>query len=170
MANSAKNAWSVTVKSTHWLVALTVIVNLFNETGETHRLIGYACVCLVLIRILHGILPNAPQSSKFYWPSLARIQRHMVEVQQQKFSHEGGHNPLGQWAVYGMWLLIFLLTATGWLSRTDAFWGEDWPVDWHVLASNGLIVMVVVHIFAVVLMSFLMKRNLIKKMLLDCKK
>lgn len=165
MENSAKSAWSATVKLTHWLVALTVIVNFFNDTGETHRLIGYACFCLVLIRIIHGLLPNAPQASKFYWPSVKRIQHHISEIKKQKFSHEVGHNPLGQLAVYGMWGLIFLLTITGWLSRTDAFWGEDWPVDLHALFSTLLQGLVLLHLAAVVLMSRLQKQNLLKQML-----
>ncbi len=162
MANSA---WSITVKLTHWLVALAVIVNFFNDTGVAHRLIGYACFCIVLIRILHGLLPSVPHSSQFYWPSVKRIQHHITEIQQQKFSHEVGHNPLGQWAVYGMWLLIFLLTATGWLSRTDAFWGEDWPVDLHALFSTLLQALVLLHLAAVVLMSRLQKQNLLKQMI-----
>jgi cytochrome b len=165
MENSGKSAWSATVKLTHWLVALAVIVNFFNNTGEAHRLIGYASLCLVLMRILHGLLPNAPQSSQFYWPSVKRIQHHILEIKKQKFSHEVGHNPLGQWAVYGMWLLIFLLAATGWLSRTDAFWGEDWPVDLHALFSTLLQALVVIHLMAVMLMSRLQKQNLPKQML-----
>lgn len=169
MENSAKSAWSATVKIIHWLVAAAVLVDLFNDTGEAHRLIGYACVCLVLIRVWHGLLPNAPQSSKFYWPSFKHIQQHIVEIQHQKFSHEHGHNPLGQWAVYGIWGLIFLLAITGWLSRTDAFWGEDWPVDLHELSANLLMCLVVLHLVAVLAMSVLQKKNLIRAMLFSQK-
>lgn len=80
-------------------------------------------------------------------------------------THHAGHNPLGQYAVYIMWLLITLLGLTGWLSRTDQYWGEDWPVDMHIMLSFLLQGMVVLHLLAVVVMSVLERRNLIRGML-----
>lgn len=76
-----------------------------------------------------------------------------------------GHNPLGQLAVYVMWLLIMLLGFTGWLSRTDLYWGEDWPVQMHEMLSGLLQVMIVLHLLAVLLMTRLQRKNLIKAMI-----
>ena len=76
-----------------------------------------------------------------------------------------GHNPLGQWAVYVMWALIALLAFTGWLSRTDRYWGEDWVVDIHVALSDLLTAMIVLHVTAVLVVSWLQKTNLIKRMM-----
>jgi cytochrome b len=64
-----------------------------------------------------------------------------------------------------MWLLIAALAFTGWLSRTDAYWGEDWPVDLHMAISNVLQGIVVVHLLAVFLMSKMQKTNLVKVMI-----
>lgn len=156
--------WTRVVRLSHWLVAAGVMVNWLNETDYWHRVIGYGCVLIVVLRIFYGVLSKTP-SSRFYLPTLAKMKAHIQDVALGRPNTSAGHNPLGQCAVYAMWLLIGLLVFTGWLSRTDAYWGEDGPVDLHVLLSTLLMYTVVVHVFSVALMSYLMKRNLIKQML-----
>ena len=164
----AKNqvpVWTVFVRVTHWLVAIFVIVNFFNDTGYWHRFIGYFCLLLVLSRIVYGLWLSKTASSKFYIPTVANIKLHFSEMKAQHFSSHVGHNPLGQWAVYLIWTLIILLALTGWLSRTDAYWGEDWPVDLHAFFSNALQALVILHLAAVALMSKLQKKDLVKQMI-----
>jgi len=157
--------WTAFVRITHWLVALFVLVNFFNDTGFWHRFIGYFCVTLVFARISYGLWVSKVASSKFYIPSIANIKLHIHEIRTQIFAPHIGHNPLGQLAVYFIWVLIVALAFTGWVSRTDAYWGEDWPVDLHVIFSNALQGLVILHIAAVVLMSKLQKKNLLKQMI-----
>ncbi|HEY9268870.1 MAG TPA: cytochrome b/b6 domain-containing protein [Methylotenera sp.] len=159
-ANNA--AWSLTVRLTHWAVATSVIVNFFNDTGYWHRMVGYACILFVVLRLIDGLWLSRAPASKFFMPGFNDIRLHLHELRTGRVAHHAGHNPLGQLAVYGMWLLIMLLGFTGWLSRTDMFWGEDLPVQIHEILSNLLQVMVVVHLLAVLLMSRLQNRNLIK--------
>jgi cytochrome b len=64
-----------------------------------------------------------------------------------------------------MWGLIAALTITGWLSRLDAFWGEDWPIALHAWAAYALLALVVLHVSAAIVMSVLHKDNLILAML-----
>lgn len=161
--------WAVFVRVTHWIVALCVLVNFFNDTGFWHRAIGYGCLVLVLIRIIYGICISKVPSSKLHMPGIQSLKVHFQELLHQQVPSYIGHNPFGQWAVYIMWLLIALLAASGWLSRTDALWGEDWPVDLHMVLSNVLQGVVVVHLFAVLLMSKLQKHNLVKAMIVGRK-
>ncbi len=163
----AKNklvAWAAFVRVTHWLIAFSVLVNFFNDTGFWHRFIGYFCLILVLSRIVYGFWLSKVPSSRFYIPTSANIKLHLSEIRAQHFASHVGHNPLGQWAVYLIWTLIILLALTGWLSRSDAYWGEDWPVDLHETFSNVLQGLVLLHIAAVALMSKLQKKNLLKQM------
>ena len=157
--------WTAFVRLSHWLVALCVLVNFFNDTGYWHRFTGYFCLMLVLLRITYGLWVSKVASSRFYIPTIANIKSHVSEISTQRFAPHAGHNPLGQWAVYMMWLLILLLALTGWLSRTDAYWGEDWPVDWHAIFSYMLQGLVLTHITAVIVMSKLQKKNLIKQII-----
>ena len=157
--------WALFVRVTHWLVAVFVMVNFFNDTGFWHRFIGYACLILVLSRIIYGLLLTKTASSKLYIPTIANIKMHISELKTQHLSPQIGHNPLGQWAVYTMWTLILLLALTGWLSRTEEYWGEDWPVDLHGYLSDALMFMVILHVSAIALISKLQKRNLVKSMI-----
>jgi cytochrome b len=158
------SAWTGFVRLTHWLIAFAVLVNFFNDTGYWHRLIGYVCVLLVGLRVLYG-LTSVVVSSQLHIPSYQKVKSHFLEMLSGQLQPNVGHNPLGQWAIYIMWTLILLLAITGWLSRTDAYWGEDWPVDLHMVLSNLLQAMVVLHLLAIIVMSKLQKQNLIKKMI-----
>jgi cytochrome b len=154
--------WSLTVRLTHWVVATGVMVNFFNDTGYWHRVVGYACILFVLLRLIDGLWITRLAASKFLVPKFNDIKLHLDEIRIGQVTHHIGHNPLGQLAVYVMWLLIMLLGFTGWLSRTDMYWGEDLPVQMHEILSDLLQVMVVLHLLAVLLMSRLQNKNLIK--------
>jgi len=159
---SADSAWSLTVRLTHWAVATGVMVNFFNESGYWHRLLGYACILFVLFRLVDGLWLTRRAASRFFLPKFSGISSHLHEIRTGQVADHHGHNPLGQLAVYVMWLLIMLLGFTGWLSRTDLYWGEDLPVQVHEILSNLLQAMVVLHLLAVLLMSRLQRKNLIK--------
>jgi cytochrome b len=158
------NTWSVFVRLTHWLIAACVIINFFNETGFWHRFIGYASITLVFLRLAYGLWLSKAPSSAFYIPSIANIKMHVRALKAKQHQAYIGHNPLGQWAVYGMWSLIFLLALSGWVSRTDAYWGEDWPVDTHLVLSQLLQAMVLLHLLAIAVISKRLKQNLVKAM------
>ncbi len=157
--------WTLFVRITHWLIAALVITNFFNDTGLWHHVLGYACLGLVFFRVIYGLSVSKVSSSQLYIPSFLSIQQHLIEIFSRKIKPHAGHNPLGQCAVYLMWLLIVLLAFSGWLSRTYTFWGEAWPVDCHQLFSNLLQGLVILHLIAVVVMSILQKNNLVKRMI-----
>ena len=156
--------WPAFVRLTHWLVAAIVVVNWLNETGEWHRLLGYIALGVVLARVAYGMATSNP-AARFYWPGVSQLKLHVLSILHGRAETHVGHNPLGQWAVYLIWLLLALLALTGWISRTDALWGEDWPVIWHGYLSTCLQVLVLMHIAAVLLMSKIQRTNLIRAML-----
>jgi len=158
-------AWTLVVRITHWAVAACVTINFFNESGAWHRAIGYACLLILLPRLAEGYWLSRSPASRFHLPAITDIKLHLHELRSGRVSRHHGHNPLGQYAVYMMWLLILLLGVTGWLSRTDEYWGVDWPVEVHAMLSHLLQVMVVMHVLAVALMCRLQGRNLIKPMM-----
>ena len=161
-SKSNNTVWSLTVRLTHWAVATGVIINFFNDTGYCHRMVGYACILFVLLRQIDGFWLSRTPGSKFFVPRFIDIKLHLHEIKTGQVTHHYGHNPLGQLAVYVMWLLIMLLGFSGWLSRTDMYWGEDMPVQMHEILSDLLQAMVVLHLLAVLLMSRLQHKNLIR--------
>ncbi|HSI24482.1 MAG TPA: cytochrome b/b6 domain-containing protein [Methylotenera sp.] len=161
-----RDVWPLTVRITHWLVAVFVLTNFVNDTGYWHRIIGYVCLILIAIRIIHAAKTKIAHA-RLFWPTSHAILQHLKEISSGVVTEHAGHNPLGQLAVYGMWLLIALLGFTGWLSRTDAYWGEDWPVDLHNYLSDALMLMVLLHLLAIVIISKLQKQNLVKRMIAE---
>ena len=70
------------------------------------------------------------------------------------------HDPLGLWMVWLLWSLVLLLGITGWLSRLDAFWGDERVQQVHAWLADGLMVAVAVHLIGVALMSWHWRENL----------
>lgn len=160
--------WPWWVRLSHWLVAAGVMAlwlmsHVWYETDALHRTVGYTVLTIILIRILAGCFSAYP-SARFHLPGLRAIRSHIAEVRQATLPVHAGHNPLGQWAVYVIWMLIALLALTGWLSRTDAFWGEEGPVVIHALLSGLLMAVIALHIVAVIWIGRLSKQHLVRQM------
>lgn len=164
LSDKQDTVWSLLVRVTHWLVAAIITTEWLNDTGCWHRFIGYVCICLIVIRIVHG-LKSQRKTSQFYWPNWLLIKQHLQALVTGEVGVHEGHNPLGQLAVYCMWLLILSLAFTGWLSRTDAYWGESGPAEAHQMLSYALMYLVFLHVLAVFLMSVLSGRFLLKQMI-----
>jgi len=161
--------WPWWVRLSHWLIAIGIFViwglaTFFYETDVIHRNVGYAVLALMVLRIVMGIFTHTV-AAKLTWPHWQAVVSHVDHLKHRQLPAIHGHNPLGQLAVYVMWLLMALLGFTGWLSRTDAYWGEDWPVDLHGYLSNALMGMVVLHLVAVIGMSKLQRKPLVRAML-----
>ena len=161
--------WPLWLRLSHWLVAAGVLAlwllsHVWYETGVWHRGIGYALVAVILCRILAGLLTKHA-AARFTLPHWRAIALHLQHLRSGKLPVQYGHNPLGQYAVYLLWSVILLLALTGVLSRTDAFWGEDWPVALHALLSWLLMGIVVMHVLAVGYVGRRSGQALVKQML-----
>jgi cytochrome b len=101
---------------------------------------------------------------------LSTLRRYAASLRAGQPMRFASHNPIGALGMLSMWGLILALSLTGWLSRLDAFWGEDWPQDVHAWLAYALAALVVVHVSAAILMSKLHQDNLILAMLTGKKK
>ena len=174
MIAAHEKIWPWWLRLSHWLVAkgvfaLWILTYGFDETDWLHRLIGYGILGAVALRVVAAYF-TAQQSAQITWPSQSQLLAHCAALRlacigQRTLVAHHGHNPFGQLAVYAMWLLIILLGFTGWLIRTDAFWGEDWLMVIHQILSHALCCLVLLHVVAVLVMSKLQNKNLIKQML-----
>ena len=63
--------------------------------------------------------------------------------------------------VWLLWILVLLLGITGWISRLDAFWGDDGIRDVHAALAQALQIAVAVHFTGVAIMAWRWRENLV---------
>lgn len=158
--------WDAVVRLTHWSVAALVLWELVEDSGgRLHRTLGYAAAGLVLLRLLWGFAGSPPARFSTWLPSVPGLLAYCRALLAGRAPRHLGHTPLGALMMLAMWTLILALAVTGWLSRLDAFWGEDWPVDLHAVLADCLMVLVVVHVAAAIAMGRMHGENLVAAMI-----
>jgi cytochrome b len=157
--------WDPIVRITHWGVAALVLYDLYEDAGgPLHRNLGYAAACLVLVRVAWGMVGSGAANFREWLPGRSGVAAYVRAAVAAHPPRYLGHNPLGALMMLVLWILILSLAATGWMSRLDMFWGEDWPKDIHGVLAYVLLALVSVHVAAAILMSRLHKENLILAM------
>ena len=73
-----------------------------------------------------------------------------------------GHNPAGALAIMALLALAVLTTASGWASYNET--GGQWLEEAHEVLANAMLGLVLVHVAAVLVTSFLARDNLVKAM------
>lgn len=162
-ASTAVRVWDAVVRLAHWTLAATVLFDWVRDDGDRlHRTVGYVAVGAVVARLLWALLSRHGYAGLSHLkPSLGATRAYL----RQGAPRHVGHDPLGLWMVWLLWALVLLLGLTGWVSRLDAFWGEDWPVDLHHWLADALILCVVAHLLGVAGMSWHWRENLPASML-----
>lgn len=166
---SSEIIWPWWVRLSHWLVAsgiflVWLLTYVYYETDAWHRGLGYVVLGIVAMRIVAACFTRV-SAARLTFPRWQALCLHLAHLKQRHLPVVHGHNPLGQLAVYVIWTLIALLGFTGWLSRTDQYWGEDWPVTLHACLSYALMGMVVLHLVAVYVVSRLSRQHLVQQMI-----
>jgi cytochrome b len=149
--------WDPVVRLLHWSLAALVVIDLVCDDGDyPHRLVGYGAAAIVLLRLAWALC-SGKQSLR---PSIGETLAYLRLLLRGKPPRFAGHDPLGLWMVWLMWIVVLLLGLTGWMSRLDAFWGDDTVHDAHALLADILLACVIVHVGAVIAMSWLWRANL----------
>lgn len=160
--------WDRIVRSTHWLVALSIFANLFFNKGggQIHIILGYLAGGLVIFRLLWAItLAKYPARFRDLIPTPKGLAHHLHEIKNKK-EETIGHNHFGLLAIWVMWLLLFALIFTGYHIQNDTeFYYEYNLDDVHEKLALALKMIVGLHVSAVIVTSLWFKRNLIKSMI-----
>ena len=153
--------WDGVVRLLHWTLAALVAVDLVRDEGDyPHRLVGYAAVAVVLARLSWAIVRRSQGGPIGLRPSISASLAYLRLLLRGKPPRSIGHNPLGVWMVWLIWIVVLLLGLTGWMSRLDAFWGDDGLHDAHAILADILLVAVILHLAGIATMSWLWRENL----------
>lgn len=158
--------WDPLVRITHWAVAALVLANFLNEAGDAaHRYAGYAVLVLVGLRLIWGLVGSPHARLRSFWPTPARVFAYVAALLRGRAPRYLGHNPAAAVMMLLLWAVLLGLGLSGWLMRSDAFWGEAWLEAVHELLANSLLLLLPLHVLAAILESWREHDNLIAAML-----
>jgi cytochrome b len=164
-------AWDWVVRLLHWALAALVAVDLVRDDGDyAHRLVGYAASAIVLVRLSWAVVSRSHAGLASLRPSVSQSLAYLHLLVRGQAPRSAGHNPLGVWMVWLLWILVLLLGVTGWMSRLDAFWGDDRVHDAHALLADMMLIAVILHLAGVATMSWLWRENLPASMITGYKR
>ncbi len=158
--------WDFPVRVFHWLLVASFAGAWLTSESEAQQMIhyafGYTAVVLVLFRILWGLVGTRYARFSQFIKGPAETMQHIKALLTGN-QHPGvGHNPAGALAMISLMILILLIGLTGYWSVKE-FLG-DFMSGAHETISNLTLVVVVIHIAAAIIMSFMQKENLVRAM------
>lgn len=161
MSRETLHLWDPLVRLFHWSLAGVFIANYFFTEDAWHRWLGYYAVAWLALRLVWGFIGTPAARWADFWPTPARLGAHLRALCSGSPYHRLGHSPIGGLVMIGMMLLMLGLGVTGFLlEEVDYFWGEDLPLDIHVLFADALLALVGLHIAAALVESYRLKENL----------
>ncbi|WP_417409999.1 cytochrome b/b6 domain-containing protein [Hoeflea sp.] len=159
--------WDPLVRIFHWsLVGLFTFAFLTGDEWQTpHETAGYIIAGLIAFRVIWGFAGSrhARFMSFIYRPStVAGFLGDTVRLKARRYL---GHNPAGGLMVLALLLVIAVISLSGWLMTTDAYWGVGWVEELHEGAAFAALGLIALHIGGVIVASLEHGENLVRAML-----
>jgi cytochrome b len=159
--------WDAFVRIFHWsLVGLFVVAFATGDKIENlHVAAGYGIAVLVAARIIWGFVGSKHARFSDFVPSPSAGMTYIRAMLAGRAPRYLGHNPAGGAMVIVLLGLLVILSVTGFLMTTDAFWGVKWLEHVHEATANLTLCLVALHVLGVVLTSLEHGENLIESMI-----
>lgn len=158
--------WDAPVRVFHWLMVLSFFIAWISAESERLQLVhvtaGYTMAGLVAFRLLWGVVGTRHARFTDFVRGPSAVLRYLRSLFGPRPEHHAGHNPAGALAVLALLALTLATTAAGWATYNDV--GGEWLEEAHEVLANTMMLVVVVHIFAVVASSLLHRENLVAAM------
>lgn len=158
--------WDPLVRIFHWsLVGLFTFAFLTgDEWQQPHETAGYIIAGLIAFRVIWGFVGSrhARFMSFVYGPST--VTGFLGDTVRLKARRYLGHNPAGGLMVLGLLLVIAVISLSGWMMTTDAYWGVKWVGELHEAAAFTALGLVALHIGGVIVASLEHGENLVRAM------
>lgn len=163
--------WDRFVRVFHWSLVGCVLLDYFVVDGgdALHRWLGYAACVLVLARVVWGFIGSEYTRFSDFFPTPARIIRHLHHLIHGDQASYAGHNPIGALMMFALMVLVLAVGVTGFMQGLDAYWGEEWLQDLHDRLASILIGFAALHALSAIIMSRIERTNLIKAMITGVK-
>ncbi|MDC0948204.1 cytochrome b/b6 domain-containing protein [Gammaproteobacteria bacterium] len=160
--------WDRFVRLFHWSLASLFFANIWltEDGGDIHEIVGYVALALILARIAWGFIGTDTARFANFLPTPNRVVGHIKAMRHGQHAPTRGHNPLGGAMILTLMTMIIGIGVTGFLmEEVDALSGVGWIEDLHETLADLTLILVGVHVTAVLVMSRLERRNLIRQMI-----
>ena len=163
--------WDLPVRVFHWLLVISFAGAWLTAESEAQQMLhyafGYAACALILFRIVWGVIGTRyarfTQFIKCPTDTWHHIKSLLTGKGTLRLSSNLGHNPAGALAMVSLMVLVMLIGITGYWIVKDVY--GDFMSDAHETIAKVALGVVIIHVFAAVIMSFMQKENLVKAML-----
>lgn len=158
--------WDVPVRVFHWLTVFCFAGAYLTAESErwqlVHTTLGYTMAGLIAFRLVWGCI--GPRYARFadFVRGPAAVISYLRSLAQGKPQHFLGHNPAGALAIVALLLLGAATAASGWFALQERG-GEQWE-EIHETFANLMLALVLLHIAAVAVSSWLHRENLVAAM------
>lgn len=158
--------WDAPVRVFHWLLVISFAGAWISSESERlqmiHYAFGYSACALVIFRIIWGIIGTRYARFSQFIKGPTETIHHIKSLLTGK-QHVGlGHNPAGALAMVSLMALVLLIGLTGYLSVKELL--GDIVGEAHEVIASITMAVVIIHIAAAIIMSFMQKENLVKSM------
>jgi cytochrome b len=158
--------WDLPVRVFHWLLALTFAGAFLTAESErvrnVHVVLGYTFAGLSAFRLVWGLVGSRHARFASFVRGPRAVGAYLRSLFTRNPEHHVGHNPAGAWAILAMLTLGIATAATGYAVYNDA--GGRGFEELHEGAANAMLALVIVHIAAVLVSSFVHRENLVTAM------
>lgn len=158
--------WDLPLRLWHWVLAASVLVASLTPTvyDSLHRIVGYGVIGLLAFRLVWGFWGSRYSRFRMIGVRLRAAPGYLWNLRRGITGRYIGLNPAGTLMLVALLLSLAVSAITGALSVTVTFYGIWWIEDTHAVASDAVIVLVVLHVVGVVVMGLLQRENLIRAM------
>ncbi|MFO1413657.1 MAG: cytochrome b/b6 domain-containing protein [Burkholderiales bacterium] len=167
MEKSRILVWDLPVRVFHWVLAASFAGAFLTAESErvrdVHVALGYTFAGLLAFRVLWGVIGSRHARFASFVRGPGAVLRYLRSLLSSRPEHHVGHNPAGGWAIVAMLLLGLAVAASGYANH--AGWGGDWLAELHEGAASAMLALVIVHVAAVFVSSFLHRENLVGAMI-----
>ena len=154
--------WDWWLRLWHWALAASVLIAWFTPTTHDglHRIAGYTVIGLLVVRIGIGLWGRPQSRFRNLLPRLGELRSYLTGLTRGRPERYLGLNPAGVAMLVLLLMTLAVSSVTGAMQVTVRFFGVWWVEDTHSYASDGVIILAIVHVVGTILVSILQRENL----------